>query len=53
MAAGFDKYLVKPVPLETLVSLVDEVRRAKAAEKHGRLGDDVQYHLVADEVASE
>lgn len=43
IAAGFDEYLVKPVPLEILMRLVDEVRRAKAiaAEKHGRFGDDV------------
>jgi CheY-like chemotaxis protein len=29
-AAGFDQYLVKPVPLAILVRLLDEARRAKA-----------------------
>jgi len=43
IAAGFDEYLVKPVPLEILMCLVDEVRRVKAfaADKHGSFDDDV------------
>ena len=55
IAAGFDKYLVKPVPLEILMRLVDEVRRAKAiaAERRVRSSDDVQYDNAAAEVASE
>ena len=55
IAAGFDKYLVKPVPLEILMRLVDEVRRAKAiaAERRVRSSDDVQYDNASAEVASE
>lgn len=36
LAAGFDEYLVKPVPLERLLRLVDEVRTAKAASEKAR-----------------
>lgn len=54
-AAGFNKYLVKPVSLEILLRLLDEVRRAKAiaAETHGRSADDLRYDYAATEVASE
>jgi len=34
--AGFDEYLVKPVPLERLLRLVAEVRAAKAASQEAR-----------------
>ncbi len=36
LAAGFDEYLVKPVPLERLLRLVAEVRAAKAAAEQAR-----------------
>ena len=52
-AAGFDQYLVKPVPLEIFVRLLDEVGRAKAiaAEAHVQSPHDFEYDPTAARIA--
>ena len=44
-AAGFDEYLVKPVPLELLVRLLEEIRTAKARGEaaRGRSPSEIQF----------
>lgn len=44
-AAGFDEYLVKPVPLELLVRLLEEIRTAKARGEaaSGRSPSEIQF----------
>lgn len=48
-AAGFDEYLVKPVPIERLVRLLAEA----AAAKNARSGRARQFNLLGDLAALE
>lgn len=51
-AAGFDEYLVKPVPIERLVRLLAEAGAAKKAAKEPALEFDLLGDLAAMELAS-
>jgi two-component system OmpR family response regulator len=54
-AAGFNEYLVKPVPLELLVRLLQEIRTAKARGEaaRGRSPSEIQFRFIAMEAANQ
>ena len=54
-AAGFDEYLVKPVPLELLVRLLEEIRTVKALGEAAseRSLSQIKFGFTATEAANQ